>query len=44
MSDPSTLPVQTDVLACLLSRTIGLLLGRVAWAERDESGRAEVAG
>ena len=43
MSDPSALPVQAYLLACLLSGTIGLLLGRVAWTERDEPGGPEVS-
>lgn len=43
MSDPSALPVQAYLLACLLSGAIGLLLGRVAWTERDDPGGLEVS-
>ncbi|GAA0528189.1 PAS domain-containing protein [Halorubrum aquaticum] len=43
MSDPSALPVQAYLLACLLSGAVGLLLGRVAWTERDEPGGLEVS-
>ncbi|MFC5133943.1 MULTISPECIES: sensor histidine kinase [Haloferacaceae] len=43
MSDPSVLPVQAYLLACLLAGVIGLLLGRVAWTERDEPGGLEVS-
>ncbi|MES3161908.1 MAG: histidine kinase N-terminal 7TM domain-containing protein [Halorubrum sp.] len=42
MSDLGALPVQAYLLACLLAGAVGLLLGRVAWNERDESGRLEV--
>ena len=43
MSDPSALPVQAYLLACLLAGAVGLLLGRVAWTERDEAGGLEVS-
>lgn len=43
MSELGALPVQAYLLACLLAGVIGLWLGRVAWTERDEPGRLEIA-
>ncbi|OYR56058.1 sensor histidine kinase [Halorubrum halodurans] len=43
MSDPTAVPVQAYLLACLLSGAVGLLLGRTAWTERDEPGGLEVS-
>lgn len=43
MSDLGALPVRAYLVACLLAGIIGLWLGRVAWAERDQPGGTEVA-
>ena len=43
MSDLGALPVQAYLAACLLAGVIGLGLGSVAWADREEPGGTEVA-